>query len=349
MLRAVHRQHTLQFSFPAGTSRGTMHERETWFILVYDTEDPSVIGIGECAPLKGLSIDDRPEFNAKLGSICDRVDNWEAYTSGLYTHYPAIHFGLEMAFRDLESGGSKLLYPSEFTEGREGIPINGLIWMASKEEMHRQIKDKVDRGFRCIKIKIGALPLEKELALLRKVRAEYGDLELRVDANGAFAPDNAMQLLESLGELGVHSIEQPIPTGQPEAMASLCRASPVPIALDEELIGIPGREAKRNLLETIRPAYIVIKPTLVGGIRGGREWIEAADHVGAGWWITSALESDLGLNAIAQWVHSFQNDLYQGLGTGQLFTNNLGSPLNVRDGKLWHDPEASWDLSPIGK
>ena len=243
--------------------------------------------------------------------------------------WSSIRFGVEMALQDLAMGGRQLYFPSAFTEGRLAIEINGLIWMGDKSTMLQRIQQKLEAGFHCIKLKIGAIDFEAELSLLQYIRERFSceKVELRVDANGAFAPEEAMSKLEALAAFGLHSIEQPIRQGQWEEMAHLCRETPIPIALDEELIGVYGRKKKLELLEIVQPQYIILKPALCGGFSGAREWIELAEKRGIGWWVTSALESNIGLNALAQWVATLGNPMPQGLGTGQLYTNNLWSPL----------------------
>ncbi len=334
----------LDFRFAAGTSRGVLRKKETWFLELYEDLNPSKKGIGECAIFRGLSCDDRPEFAAKMEEVCRDIDRYILNASELLADWPAIRFGLETALADLYSKDSKILYPSAFTNGDDFIPINGLIWMDTKEKMSFSIRKKIDEGFHCIKLKIGALNFEEELSLLTFIRNEYTehDIELRVDANGAFAPDQALEKLKRLSEFNIHSIEQPIRQGQVEEMARLCRESPVPIALDEELIGHNTSEDRQNLLSKIKPAYIILKPALVGGFSVTKEWIELASHFHTDWWITSALESNIGLNAIAQWTYINKNRLPQGLGTGQLFHNNIPAPLEVEEGGLHYHKSTPW-------
>ena len=244
---------------------------------------------------------------------------------------------MEQAFLSLEAKQEGVLFPSPFTEGQVPIPINGLIWMGDKDYMQQQIREKLSQGFHCIKMKIGAIDFETEYQLLKNIRQEYApsDIELRVDANGAFSPLEALEKLKRLADLQIHSIEQPIRAGQYEQMARLCEASPLPIALDEELIGVACPERKKEILQWIRPAYIILKPSLIGGYRGSEEWIDLAEKQGIGWWVTSALEGNVGLSAIAQWTYTLKNPLPQGLGTGSLYTNNFPSSLEVKNGGLW--------------
>lgn len=334
----------LDFRFAAGTSRGILRKKETWFLEIYDAINPLKKGIGECAIFRGLSYDDRPEYAAKLEEVCRNIDLYVLNASTLLADWPSIRFGLETALADLHSKESKILFPSTFTNGDDFIPINGLIWMDNKEKMLLSIRKKIDEGFTCIKLKIGAIDFEEELSLLSFIRGEYtaGDIEIRVDANGAFTPDLALEKLNRLSAYFIHSIEQPIKQGQVEAMAQLCSLSPIPIALDEELIGYATPEGRQNLITNIKPAYIILKPSLVGGLSVTKEWIDLATGLQIDWWITSALESNIGLNAIAQWTYTQKNHLPQGLGTGQLFHNNISSPLVVEKGGLYYHQSTPW-------
>lgn len=336
-------RHLLKFKRPSGTSRGVLTTKETWFLILEDNDKK---GIGECGILRTLSADDRPDYEDKLAWLCANLhlDAEELYSE--LTEFPSIQFGLEQALRSLESDDLFTLFPSKFTSGEEAISINGLIWMGDREFMQEQIEDKLNQGFNCIKLKIGAIDFDTETELLKSIRKRYSsaDIQLRVDANGAFAPGEALQKLNILSSLDLHSIEQPIKAGQPEKMARLCRETPLPIALDEELIGVFTREAREELLQCIRPQYIILKPSLIGGFRGSDEWIELAGEVNAGWWITSALESNIGLNAIAQYTYMQYNPMPQGLGTGGLFTNNIEAPLEVERGMLRYEPKKHWEL-----
>lgn len=347
MLVAEAKRYVLQFKRPSGTSRGVLTEKESWFIRLWDDQMPGVVGLGECAILRGLSADDRPGYADKVKEVCNNINHYGHYLREDLKRWPSIHFGLEMALRDLFEGGDRELYPSEFTKGVSSIPINGLIWMGKPEYMRQQIREKLATGFHCIKLKIGAIDFNQEWELLKEIRGEFSpsDIELRVDANGAFAPDMAMERLKRLSELDLHSIEQPIKAGQWEQMARLCESTPLPIALDEELIGVFDVEDKKALLDTIAPQYIILKPSLVGGFVGTKEWIDLAGERKIPWWITSALESNIGLNAIAQWTYTLNNPMPQGLGTGQLYTNNIKSPLVVEDGALHYrkgDDRSIW-------
>lgn len=326
---------TLHFKQPAGTSRGVYTTRRVWYLHLTSDSQPGREGIGECAPLPNLSCDDLPHYEQLLSSLCQ-----EAAQSGIdyerLRPYPSILFGLETAFRHFERGTASL-WDTPFSRGEQGIPINGLIWMGSYTHMLSQIEAKMQAGFRCIKLKIGAIHFEEELSLLKMIRRHFSakEIELRVDANGAFSPAEALEKLQRLSELDLHSIEQPIRAGQWDSMARLSQLSPLPIALDEELIGVHSTSRKKELLETIHPQYIILKPSLHGGLWGSQEWIAAASQLGIGWWITSALESNIGLNAIAQWCATLHNPLPQGLGTGALFTDNIPMPLEVRGDELW--------------
>jgi len=313
---------------------------------LYSQEDPTRFGIGECAPLPGLSCDDIPEFEEILRSFCKKCEDSGKVNFNAIRKYPSILFGLETALKNYEQGDFAL-FQTPFSKGKSYIPINGLIWMGSYEEMVRQIEEKTALGFRCIKLKIGSLDFEKELKLLKNIRKDFSPeiLTLRVDANGAFTPDTAPEKLKCLSELNIHSIEQPIKAGQWQHMAALTKVTPLPIALDEELIGIHDYRDKKQLLEIIHPHYLVLKPTLHGGFQGCREWIELAESMKIGWWMTSALESNIGLNAIAQWCATFNNSLHQGLGTGQLYTNNIETPLYCKGEQLWFNPTAANALS----
>ncbi|MBC3758860.1 o-succinylbenzoate synthase [Hyunsoonleella sp. SJ7] len=343
-MKASFHPYTLQFKQASGTSRGVLRTKDTWFLVL---ESEGEKGIGECGMFRGLSVDDRPDFEEKLQWVCENINLGLDILVSELVELPSIQFGLEMAFKSLESPNGFDLFHSEFTTGKEAIPINGLIWMGSESFMKRQIKDKIEAGFTCIKMKIGAIDFQTEINLLKSIRKEFtsNDIELRVDANGAFSPQEALEKLKILSELDLHSIEQPIKQGQTDEMAKLCSETPLPIALDEELIGVFDVTKKQELLQTIRPQYIILKPTLVGGFKGSDEWISIAEQHKIGWWITSALESNVGLNAIAQYTYKKQNPLPQGLGTGGLFTNNFDSPLVVQQGNLCYDSTKQWKFN----
>ena len=332
-MRAYYRKHVLEFKRPSGTSRGVLTTKETYFLIV---EDGGKRGIGECGILRSLSVDDVPDYETQLQWVCAHIDLGETALLSALRAFPSIQFGVEQAFRGLRALRWYELFPSDFTMGRASIGINGLIWMGTPEYMKAQIKDKISQGFGCIKMKIGAIDFEEEYLILKALRREFSveDIEIRVDANGAFAPEAAVDVLERLAELGLNSIEQPIRAGQWAAMARLCETSPLPIALDEELIGIFDLERKKRLMKEIKPQYIILKPSLIGGYRASEEWISLAEAHKVGWWVTSALESNIGLNAIAQWTYTLGNTMPQGLGTGSLYTNNIAFPLAVEGGLL---------------
>jgi o-succinylbenzoate synthase len=326
-----------------------MHDKETWFVKVWDDVNPSQFGIGECAVFRGLSMDDRPGYENKLIECCENINN-QLFLDNELIQWPSIRFGMETALLDLRQGGNRTLFSSSFTQGDAGIPINGLIWMGSANFVKQQIKEKLDAGFRCIKIKVGATQLQEELELLRLIRQEFspGDLEIRLDANGAFPFPKVFEILEQFARFTIHSVEQPIKAGTPDLLYEVCKFSPIPIALDEELIGKTTLAERRKLLETTKPAYIIIKPSLTGGFAASREWITEANALNIGWWVTSALESNIGLNAIVQWTYSLNVKVTQGLGTGSLYTNNIPSPLFVIGQELRINKGLQWDLTSIG-
>ena len=305
-MKATYFKHQLQFKRPSGTSRGVLTYKETWFIQL---ENTTRIGIGECGMFKGLSIDDRQDFEAKLAWTCEHINLGLDVLLAELIEFPSIQFGLEMAFLSVSRQNKFELFPSDFTKGKDSIPINGLIWMGDPVFMKQQIKDKLTSGFSCIKLKIGAIDFDKELELMRSIRQEFDadTIEIRVDANGAFKPNEALEKLKRLSDYNLHSIEQPIRQGQVGDMAQLCSETPLPVALDEELIGVFSVTEKQFLLQTIKPQYIILKPTLVGGFKGSQEWIALAESNQIGWWVTSALESNIGLNAIAQWTYTLES------------------------------------------
>ncbi|MFV8373256.1 o-succinylbenzoate synthase [Flavobacterium sp. LB2P74] len=340
-MKATYHKYILNFKRPSGTSRGVMSEKETWFIVL---EHEGKKGIGECGILRGLSIDDRPDYEEKLQWTCDNIhlgkdQLWEALIA-----FPSIQFGVEMAFQSLVSETPFLLFPSDFTNGTKSILINGLVWMGEESFMKQQIEEKLAQGFRCIKLKIGAIDFDKELQLLRFIREHFTpeEVEIRVDANGAFNINLALYKLIQLSEFKLHSIEQPILKNHTDSMAELCKTTPFPIALDEELIGVFTLIEKEQLLEKIKPQYIILKPSFIGGFRGTQEWISLAEKHKIGWWITSALESNIGLNAIAQWTFLQHNLMPHGLGTGALYANNFDCPLEVSEGQLWYKKDLDW-------
>lgn len=345
--------HTLQFKFEAGTSRGTLKEKDTWYLKLFS--ENKLIGIGEAGPLKGLSIEPLDQMEIKLEKVCEQLigmqvpesmeEAFEIAQEISTEDSPSIRFAVETALLDAIHGGKKLIFDTPFYKGQEKILINGLIWMGSEEFMQKQIEEKVEAGFDCIKMKIGAIDLETELKLLKSIRDKYSknDITLRVDANGAFSPNEAMSKLTQLAALDLHSIEQPIKAGQIKEMTKLCASTPLPIALDEELIGVDTYEDKVKLLKQIQPQYIILKPSLIGGIHSTLEWIKIAESMNIGWWMTSMLESNIGLNAICQLASFLKVKMPQGLGTGQLYHNNITSPISIANGETFYDIEKDWE------
>lgn len=328
-MKARFHKKTFHFKRPSGTSRGVLSEKHAWFIELWNEENPSIIGTGECSVIPGLSPDFESfeNYEAMLERVCanfnEDLEDW-----------PSIKFGLECAFLDLKNNGKGMFFDNAFTRGEKSILINGLVWMGDRAFMLEQIHEKITQGFSTIKMKIGAIDFQNELELLRIIRDQSADLTIRVDANGAFHPNEALSKLKSLEEFNIHSIEQPIKAGQWEEMRELCSSAPIDIALDEELIGINKLTEKRKLLENICPQYIILKPSLHGGISGTQEWISLAKEFDIPWWITSALESNIGLNAICQLTAEYKNLLPQGLGTGSLYTDNIPSNLSVQNGSI---------------
>ncbi len=345
MLKTTYSKHIFKFNFPGGTSRGVLNEKPSWFLKIYNTEKPHIIGNGEISIIPGLSPETEKTVELLLNELIQSPDFFINNYRNKLDGCPAIKFGIETALADLQNGGSKIHYPSEFTNGNAGIKINGLVWMGNKDEMLNRIKEKVKRGFTCIKIKVGAINFNEELDLLKFIRKNFSEqnLEIRVDANGAFSPKDVFQKLESLSKYKLHSIEQPIKAGQWETMHLLCKNTPLPIALDEELIGIENLDTRKELLDTIKPQYIILKPSLVGGLADTKHWSELAEQNNIGWWVTSALESNIGLNAIAQWTYTYGSNMPQGLGTGSVFSNNIASPLEIQGEKLWHNTTKTWE------
>ena len=343
-MKATYQKYILNFKNPSGTSRGVLNTKETWFLIV---EQDGKKGIGECGILRGLSADDRPDYEEKLTWTCQNIHLGKDKLWEQLIEFPSIQFGVEMAFESLASSNPFLLFPSEFTEGKKTISINGLIWMGEPQFMKQQIEEKLAQGFNCIKLKIGAIDFQKELDLLHYIRANFDEksIEIRVDANGAFNEFEALNKLNQLSGFKLHSIEQPISVKQYDSMAELCRKTPIPIALDEELIGVFNYSEKEALLQKIKPQFIILKPSFIGGFKGTKEWIDLAEKYQIGWWITSALESNIGLNAIAQWTFLQNNSMPQGLGTGGLYTNNFDCPLEVKNGQLQYNSEIDWEVN----
>lgn len=358
-IRASFYKRVFHFSFDARTSRGSMKEKTSWFIKVWDTAAPEVTGIGECGPLPDLSPEHTPELNEKIENFIGIFNNqsiglaptanlqelYKAITQTLgadVIKYPSLIFAFETALLDWMNGGGKIIFKNSFVEGTP-IPINGLIWMGGLDFQLQQIELKIRDGFRCVKLKVGGINFEKECDVLQYIRRKYfrDSITIRLDANGAFKPNDVMHKLEGLAKFDVHSIEQPLKPGSPE-MEELCRTSPIPIALDEELIGITDTTEKENMIRRLKPAYIILKPTLHGGLYSCQQWIQLAEKHKVGWWITSALESNVGLNAIAQFTAQYPTQLPQGLGTGMLYTDNIDSPLTVENGLLSFNKSLTW-------
>ena len=346
MIKATYYKYILQFKTPSGTSRGILKTKETWFLYLSKEGE---FGVGECGLFRGLSIDDRPDYEDKLKWVCNNIELGLDILLAKTIHFPSIQIGLEQAFLSLQSPSPYKLFVSNFTESNKAIDINGLIWMGDREFMNDQIKEKIAQGFRCLKMKIGAIDFATEIQLLASIRKEFSikDIELRVDANGAFKPSEALEKLKILSNYDLHSIEQPIRQGHYQEMALLCEETPLPIALDEELIGVFDVTKRTKMLQIIKPQYIILKPSLVGGFKESLEWIELAKKSGIGWWVTSALESNIGLNAIAQWTATLKSSMPQGLGTGGLFTNNFDSPLEVYKGGLYYNKNKNWNFNLI--
>ncbi|GAB3737167.1 o-succinylbenzoate synthase [Hymenobacter agri] len=353
MLHLRFSQRVLRFNFPARTSRGALAEHTAWYLHLTHADAPTLIGVGEAAPLAGLSPDYGPGFAGAVAGLCERVNaarltslDVQQVPTLVGPGQPALTFALETAVLDLAHGGRRQLYANAFSQGRAALPINGLVWMGDAGFMREQIQQKLAAGYTCLKLKIGSLDFATELAIIAEIRAvaDAGQLTLRVDANGAFTPAEAPQKLARLAAYDLHSIEQPLAAGQAAALAALCRTSPLPIALDEELIGVTAPARQAALLDEIHPAYIVLKPTLLGGHAATRRWIALAEDRGIGWWMTSALESNVGLNAVAQLTGEYDVQGFpQGLGTGQLYHNNVAAPLHVGHGALRYDPAGPWE------
>ncbi|MBN1598998.1 MAG: o-succinylbenzoate synthase [Bacteroidales bacterium] len=349
MIKAAIRHKIFNFRQAATTSRGILTQKSVYFILLYEEEKPFTFGIGECSLFPGLSMDDVDGFEKKLNEIVGLINKGLFNFKAPVHNFPSVNFALETAKKDLDNKGSKVFYQSEFTQGNDSILINGLIWMGTIEKMKEQIENKLNESFTCIKVKIGALDFKSEYELLSNIRKEYNsnELEIRVDANGAFTPFNALEHLKKLSDLDIHSVEQPILPSQLEEMAALCLQSPLPIALDEELIGKFPAENKLKLLQIVKPQYIVIKPGLLGGIQSCEEWIDIANDLNIRWWVTSALETNIGLNVIAQWTYTLKNPVHQGLSTGTLYVDNIDCPLVLSGEKLYYFPKKKWNIKSL--
>lgn len=345
-VKAAYIPHELTFKFPAGTSRGVLKQKKSGFICLKNKAGD--LGIGELSTIPKLSVDDRPDYDDFVSQVVKSINEHHEADVNI-EEWPSVVFALETAILDLKNGGKRLLFDTSFTCGTAAIPINGLIWMGSKANMLEQVGAKIEAGFRCIKMKIGAIDFEEECAILAHIRQHFSpeEIEIRVDANGAFAPEKALQQLERLSTFHLHSIEQPVNPRHKQALADLVQKSPIPIALDESLIGITNEQEQKALLAQIKPNFIILKPALLGGFKATEQWVKWAENTGIGWWVTSALEGNIGLNAIAQWTSSLNTSRPQGLGTGQLFTNNIPAPLHIEKGYLYHDQSQPWDLSPL--
>ena len=340
-MKASYFRYVLDFKQASGTSRGILKQKETWFIKL---EHQNKWGIGECGILRGLSCDDRPDFEEKLHWVCENIELGQDALYIAMKEFPSIQMGIETVFKSFQSKDPYQLFPSDFTDSKATLPINGLVWMGDHSFMMRQIEDKLESGFSCIKMKVGAIGFDQELSILKSIRARFSkdEITLKVDANGAFSVSEAPIKLKALSTLDIHSIEQPIGTGQTDAMAELCKNTPIPIALDEELIGVFESSQREMLLEEVKPQYIILKPSFIGGFSGAQEWIDLANDRNIGWWVTSALESNVGLNAISQWTYTLNPKGAQGLGTGSLFSNNIDSPLEVKNGYIRYAKLKEW-------
>ena len=345
-MKAHVQKHRLVFKKPGGTSRGVLHHKDTYFLTLTDGVH---WGVGECGVFEGLSPENMAHYPDHLDWVCQNIDRGLASLLAASEAFPSIQMGMETAFRSIHGEDSFAIFPSLFSSGADKIAINGLIWMGPIETMSQQIEQRLEEGFDCIKLKIGALDFAAELALIKGLRSRFSasEITIRVDANGAYTDDAPLEKLKRLSELDLHSIEQPIAQGHWDQMAELCERTDLPIALDEELIGIIGLDQKRKMLQTIKPQYIILKPSLIGGFSASDQWIELAQSQDIGWWVTSALESNIGLNAIAQYTYTKQALGPQGLGTGSLFANNIDAPLRVEKGYLSYDTHADWSLQHL--
>lgn len=349
---------TFKFKFQAGTSRGILTEKDSWFVRIFNKKSPDIFGLGECGPLPGLSPDFTSDYEKELSKICQRVLTQlneqkdgiqpDEILDSIQVSFPSVKFGIETALLDLVNGGRRKIVDNPFFDENKPVSINGLVWMGKKDFMLKQVEEKIAQGYTCIKIKVGAIAFDEELSIIKHIRKKFSkdQIIIRLDANEAFSEDNVMKVLNEYSRFDIHSIEQPVKQGQSELMAKVCKESPIPIALDEELIGV---ENKYELLAVIRPQYIILKPTLIGGIRESKLWIEEAEKLNIGWWMTSLLEANIGLNAIAQLTSALKVNLPQGLGTGQLYKNNIPSPLFIDQGKLFYHPDKHWGLQMLNR
>jgi O-succinylbenzoate synthase len=348
VIKADFRKLTLKFRKPAITSRGSYETKDSWYMVLRNLLTGEE-GIGEASPLKDLSVDGGKDITRKMAFLCDCINNGGREEDYGLEGFPSISFALETARLDLEKSGKRKLFDTGFYSGELAIPINGLIWMAPLEDMLKQVSEKIDAGYSCLKFKIGGLDFDEECRMLEKIRKRHSawKLELRTDANGAFTPDDALQKLKDLSRFELHSIEQPVKAGQYDKMEEICLKSKIPVALDEELIGIDVDKQGATLLANLRPSYIILKPTMLGGLESSEKWITQCRKLKIGYWSTSALESNIGLNAIAQWASTLYPEMTQGLGTGQLFENNIPSPLLAEKGFIRYQPGVKWKLDSI--
>lgn len=358
-LRLTYTPYTLKFKFDAGTSRGVLKEKPTWFIRVFDESNPTKFGLGEAGPIEGLSLEDLTQMPFELERVSQKIqkhgilyDDQEIFELAqliVNQEFPSIRFAVETALFDLKNGANRTIFDESFIQGDQRIPINGLIWMGDEGFMNDQKEEKLEKGFGCLKMKVAAIDFEKEIEILKDIRSRFSEDELilRIDANGGFENNLVLKKLDMLEGLGLHSIEQPIMPRQPEAMSLIVEKSPVPIALDEDLIGLHTASQRAELLDYIKPNHIVIKPSLVGGIKSTMDWIKDAESRKIGWWITSALESNIGLNAICQLTGLYSPMNHQGLGTGQLYHNNIESPLTVENGDIYYDTSKKWGVEDL--
>jgi o-succinylbenzoate synthase len=347
MLKATFSKYQLRFKAPMLTSRGEMKVKNGYFLYI---SDGNKTGIGECSYIEGLSIDNLAHYEETLRALCKAIESADEKAKPDLRSYPSLQFALECALLDFNNGGRKILFETAFTKGKSLIPINGLVWMGTAAFMQGQIEEKLKDGFRCIKIKVGAIAFEEETKLLQLIRQTFPPdvIEIRLDANGAFTSEDVFQKLDTLSAYGIHSIEQPVKPGQYDLMKQVCSHSPIPVALDEELIGLPESE-RSALLSHLKPQHLIFKPSLLGGFATCNQWIESAESANIGWWATSALESNIGLSAIAQWVSTKNSAIVHGLGTGSLYQNNIASPLYITKGSLGYNTDAEWGemtLSP---
>ena len=346
-MKAYFFKHNLEFNIPSRTSRDVLHNKPSWYLVI---KDQTRIGVGECSIIPGLSLDSINDIESKLNYICKEISLGNKLFIEEFNDYPAVKFALETALKDFNFSQSPFkINDSKFSNFQDKIKINGLVWMGDIKYMQSQIIEKINCGFSCIKIKVGALKFESEIELIKAIRRDFAheDLEIRLDANGAFKINEALEKLEKLNEYSIHSIEQPIKKNHWQEMAKLCELSPIPIALDEELIG--RNFDKANLLNTIKPDYLILKPSLLGGLKECDDWISLAKVNEIKWWATSALEGNVGLNAIAQWVYTKNSKLRQGLGTGMLFKNNVNSPLEISSDSIYLNKNKAWDLNFFNK